>query len=713
MEQSTNTPPPPEQVGEPKPEQIRHFLAAFKHAPRKRPGPKDEPRKGAVIEFAWKAMGAGEWGNVRLAFEANSADAANVREMIARETLSHPEGRAALCKDLRLAADVLSVAPAALIEKSGILAELGPQKGRVAGLAADRIASQQLQDPAPPYDSTRMGLLLANVSRDDLNDPNNGLGPRLCALEWKHGNYDALCNLIEGGVDTSRSVRAGVGEAGTYSDFVTPLQHTIQRFLPHIYTLEHGDTSGWTEKDFKLVSGVAKVFEALRKTNTAVTLTKWEDVKNSELVREFEDNPGTIWGFKKIRGPYVTAAHVPDKGIRPVRRMEIWDAVEQVAKGDLFTRFVSDPANMTNQIVGEAMTRLMTLYDTDDRFADVRYCLAGQKDPEGTKKTFMAQYEAAIRVYFQELAGQLPKLSSIQPSRDMGGWMVPTITDDDRRISIADQAGVHQSKLMGTVLCKTGLYAAKAQGDTVYYCLDGINLDDVVNYKKVKNLAISQFLAEGGVAYSDNPHRPVVTLLEVREIIKNWKDLEETVKFCLNGEIYTGEKLNKLVTALHQGMERAKSEAGRTPAPPRVQFTHELAAIDPTLLQRMDEWAQSQIKRGAPERDVQAWIDMDACDIVRKANYIHKAGTMRQGVLLEYISKKCDLLFGYGVLSEGLVAKARDVLNLAYGTMPADPDQVMPATKAVWDEIKKCAPSFHETLKHAFVTRPQNSLWTK
>ena len=103
-----------------------------------------------------------------------------------------------------------------------------------------------------------------------------------------------------------------------------------------------------------------------------------------------------------------------------------------------------------------------------------------------------------------DFATQMPKGTFVRPVLGDDGKPIPKLDEngkdlkDDRGqpvyLAVSDVAGIQSDKLMGGLACKAGLWWAKSRGKPVYYCLDGINMDDVTNYKKVKNKAIEVFL---------------------------------------------------------------------------------------------------------------------------------------------------------------------------------------------------------------------------
>jgi hypothetical protein len=220
---------------------------------------------------------------------------------------------------------------------------------------------------------------------------------------------------------------------------------------------------------------------------------------------------------------------------------------------------------------------------------------------------------------------------------------------------------------------------------------------DVIDYKKVKNKAIEAFLADGGVLKSTNPHREVVTMQELREILKNWDEFKGTVKFVDKGEILKDAKLDKFVAESRSKMEEANKRAGRSPAPPRADFAKELAAIDPKLMGRLERAAKEQ---GSDE------TDKDARDIVRKSGYMLKIANTRPEYALKYIMSKCTVLVDYELIPEGLPNAAANLAKLASIDPPTQKSIIDKAAAVLVGQIKLCPPMFRQPLAAAMVRYP-------
>src|SRR5262249_26063133 len=171
-------------------------------------------------------------------------------------------------------------------------------------------------------------------------DPRKGLGPFVIRGLWHTGHYDEICQLIEHGVDTSLAANVGVKVKGPgiYSGFIQPIQHVIQNHLRDIDKLGTTEASTWDQERKSKVKGAKKIFQALEEEDKAVTLTKWSEVENSDMIKEFKKKPGTIWGFENVRMPYVQGAHGTKHGAQPLRMMELWEVMTNITVPSVYNK---------------------------------------------------------------------------------------------------------------------------------------------------------------------------------------------------------------------------------------------------------------------------------------------------------------------------------------------------------------------------------------
>lgn len=673
-------------------EDANDFLKAFGKSldlPPVQPQPRQPPQQQAPqspAAVAREAYWDADW-DVIIAIYLDPAtsqkDRADIREMMTTET----GGEDALAQDPQLAL---------------IFAEPGHERDdniadallKLAGMpsSTNKGSSQATRDPK------RFEQLASSISLDDWNDtgsglgsPKRGLGPKICAALWHKGGYDEICKLIELGVDTTIPAQSETkGGLGVYSDFVQPLQHIIQKYLRDTSKLGTDEAKGWPPEHKAQVEGAAKIFKALGDTGTNVTCTEWKEVTDSEMLKEFKKNPGTIWGFEDVRLPFVQASHETPQGAQPLRMMELWDAVSQVLSPQNYEKLLANPKEEIKRVVEEASQTVANDIDTKDKYDDIR----------DRKSEYVKKFKADATKFLVEFVGQIPKGTFARASPDMQGQERPRVPGrtDWSSIAISDVTGIHNDKFMSSFACKAGLWWAKNEGKPVYYCLDGIDMDDVIDYKKAKNKTIQAYLSDGGPTQATKPHREVVTMKELREILRNWEELKDTVKFSIQGEILKGEKLKTQVSEWISRMEESNKETGRTPAPPRANYQKALDQIDPEIMKRL----ASAAHLGVPDKEV----DMDARDIVKKAGYLLKVSKSRPEYVLKYLMSKCDVLTAYLLIPLELPEVAAGFAKLAGREPPVDKKTMTEAGAALIDALKKCPPYFRGPLSESLVKHP-------
>jgi hypothetical protein len=547
-------------------------------------------------------------------------------------------------------AAVAAVDPAKLDET---LRSFGPAENDVAAEVLVAMAERDASAGAV-LDPAVFTKLKKRFPAKKWND-DKGLGPRACQALWEAGNYDQIVELIKHGVDTSLATRISAEEMedrkrkkkkkdmGVYSGFVQPVEHIVQKNLRDVALLD-SNPGKLTGERKQQAEGAKKIFKALEdqaaKDNTETRIvTKWSDVTGSAMINEFKTKPGTIWGFEDIRLPFVQAAHGVDTvPAQPLRMFELWETVEPCL--DSYDDLLKDPSGTADRFVKAGVKTIEAgIKSGNPKYAEI----AKNKDE------YIKRFKEQAKSFLIEFSKQMPKTSlAANAARDPARGPMP----------LSDIAGIQPGKFKGAMACKAGLWWAKEEKKPLYYCLDGINMDDVANYKVLKNKAIKDFIAVGGATVPGNKgHEEVITMVEVREILKNWDDLQGTVKFVLKGEILTGAKLQKKMTKWQQKMTDGNQRAGRTPAPPRAAFAKDLDAIDPGLRAELDQQKQD--------------ADLDARDIVKKFRYLQNVSKTRPQILLQYVMSRCLVLTRYTTLSPivspGLVQAAVQVNALKDG----------------------------------------------
>ncbi|MEW9920307.1 hypothetical protein AB2B41_11865 [Marimonas sp. MJW-29] len=644
-----------------------------------------------IFEAAAKSPAEADWESLKIILTLNTVaprDKKKIRELT-KGMLKNDDGRRLLEADPDLAGLFLAAGDPTDDDYQEFLGSLGTTRTDAVANAILNLAERDSRDPRDPelfeFLSEAIPVSTWNDTNMALGSKPRGLGARVCAQLFDKKGYDEICALIELGVDTTRPALSDKSEAGAYSGFVRPLQHILQEYLPDTAKLDTDEEDDLSAVRKARAEGVKKIFERLEAEDAAVTLTSWQDIKDSELLEAFQENPGTIWGFESMRGPYVLAAHQTDEGVRPVRMMELWEAIEPALTPENYALLLEKPKKTIRKLVKEGVETIEANWTkTEKQFKD-------KYDPvRRDKDAYLDRFRADATAMLTELAQQIPEGTFVRKHDDAHGQF------GDQDIMLSQIAGIDPGKFMGGIACKAGLWLAKNQGTPVYYCLDGINMDDVVNYKRVKNQAIAEFLAQGGATLGD-PHSEVITMCEVREILDNWDDLKDTVKFVVKGEILSGDDLDRDVAGWKRRMAAADNAAGRMPAPPRTTFDSELRAIDPALPGKLDDVAS---------RQGQDTADKDARDIVRQSGYLVKFAHTHPGYVVKYLMSKCEILGAYGLISGGLIAVAADVGRMAVMDPPAARNEINAKVKDVADQLKHCAKPFQQPLAQALVRHP-------
>jgi hypothetical protein len=629
-----------------------------------------------------------------------------LKKKMQTEMLATDGGWQALAARPQFGGEVLSAIDPALLDNIDLGAKLGKAKDNVLAEALLQISAklpsqgQQLNrdlefDPALFSKlAKQVEPAVWNDKGDGIGAPKRGLGPLVCNSLVKDKRYDQICELIAHGVDTNRAAAAdGRFGRGIHADFAQGIQHVAAQSLRDVALLDDGEPLPDDRKAAAV--GAKKIFEALEKKGAdakdgPVSLTKWTKVTGSEMITTFKGDPGTIWGFEHLRMPYVQAAHETDRGAQPLRMMELWDAVTEGLSADGYMKLLNDPNAIRDFVdVGEQRIR-ESVRKKEPNYTDVKDKL----------EEFIGNFRQDATSFLTEFSAQIPKVTFAKPLVDQHG---KTRRDKSKMpLGVSDIAGIGWSNFVSTFACKTGLWWAQQQKKPVYYVLDGVNMNDVTDFKKMKNQSIEEFLAAGGIKASAKRPTQAVTLAEVREILNNWDELKyevdgqqkDVVKFVMKGEILKGDKLADFVKDNLAKIQESNKAAGRAPAPPRTEFANELNSIDPGLMTNLQD---------GPEGD------KDARDIVRKSGYLVNIAKARPEIVLKYLTSKCDVLMRAEYNKENEIRLVpKDLPRVALQFRDATGDQIEQAKTKLLVEIGKCNAKFQEPLKTALLgLRPQ------
>lgn len=592
----------------------------------------------------------------------DNPDAERLREAVRAKLCETPEQlQKVAAADPEFAGKVLSAVDPALLKqvlgKKSLKDVLGPAHDATVVTALEKISgrkslpasgSSKPVDRDERFDRESFDLFAGSADLKLWNDEDKslakqsrGLGAKVNNHLWNSGNYDVLCDVIKKGVDTTIPFKrpGGGDQEGCWSGFIQPIEHVLGNYIK-----EAGQPPSGKKDDPRAakVDGARMVLKALedRKTPKPSVLTNWKDVQDSDLAGAFtgkfpDKKPGTIWGFEDVRLPYVQAAHDTAQGDQPLRMMELWTAVlEGAGSAENYEKLVADPKGAAAKFAAEGEKKLRAALKEAQEGKELKdrklNFIKEMKKPED----FINNFTVAATSFLEDFATQMPKV----------------------QFDTASKAGIDPSPQGGGIACKAGLWWAKNNKQPVYYCLDGVKMEDVTNYKIVKNKAIEEFLLGQKPDGQDaKMHHEVITLVELREVMKNWGQLGGTVVFVQKGKFLTKEEAEALVKDAKQKMEEANKTAGKAVAPPKQQFKDHLEKLEPGLFDQMKS-------------------DADARDVVRKAGYVAKMANTKWQIALDYISKKSEILFTYKLIPQGLPAAAAKFRNavLADKKVPED-----------------------------------------
>jgi hypothetical protein len=387
------------------------------------------------------------------------------------------------------------------------------------------------------------------LGTDGLNKPTAGLAARMFNILWRSSDHDTMEKLIFDGVDTTQAAVVGFRNPvfhkteGIHSGFVMPLEHLVAKYVGPAQSPELAAEASDFDK-YRLPSA-KRVLAALNTRGNTRVLTDFVKVLSCPLVKKFDDakGQGTIWGFEHIRTPYVQAVHKTTTfGKQPVRMMEIWEAVGQILNEGQFEALLKNPDAEIPKIISTALSRINPKQL--------------HLPPEiGSYDEFVTMFKAQAESY-------LRYVSTAQPTA---------------KFLTTEKRGSNRGQNLGAFGCRAGLWWSQETGRPIYYVLDGIKMDDVANFKTVKTKFIN--------AHLNDPHEDVynevITLVELREILKNWDEMKKVVQFVSMGEFLPQSDVAELVKWADVIKERDDAQAGKRQAPARAVFDTEIKRLDP------------------------------------------------------------------------------------------------------------------------------------
>jgi hypothetical protein len=476
--------------------------------------------------------------------------------------------------------------------------KLGPRNSMVcASLLALRWQSPHLMDRAL-YTS-----MIAGIDKADWNKADSSLAAKGFNMLWHAKEIDTICKLIENGVDTMQAGAygrdTGRSREGMWSGFIQPLEHVMGNYV-RLASLpdDHPDV---VTVGVDKVADARKILRALGAESRTTIMTDYSEYERCEMLLGFPDDPGTIWGFEDVRLPYVQAAHDTAPGRQPLRMWEMWDAVDLALNEEGYASLLRDPEKTIRKVVAQGRAKVR----------------------EGREKRPLEYYGRTTDEFLQEFEDECTSYL----------WFLAEQTPT-AKFATAELAGRRIEKAMGGLGCKAGLWWAKQVGQPVYYCIDGMRIQDAIDYKTYKTKRINDALADSKNA----KYGEVITLAEVREILTHWDDgelnLKDTVKWVRKGRILQGDELKEV----DGWVARMKESDGRAPArqaPPVKVFRDRLDKLDPTLVWSLDR-----------KQSMQVVNKVELIKLAAEAEFAEK--------LLPEVLDDCKVLFDFGLLPADL-----------------------------------------------------------
>lgn len=400
--------------------------------------------------------------------------------------------------------------------------------------------------------------VLRKLGVDGLNNAEGGLAGRFLCMLWNDGDYDEICNLIELGIDTAQPSYYGMvkptGCEGVYSGHIQPIEHLLGNYLRLVskqplpqesveretddelrtlgarpFTVDGIGPTQARQRGVRKVAGAEQILNALRNKGTAKILTSFQDVEKSDLLKAFRQKPGTIWGFEDVRLPYVHAAHASPGGNQPLRMIELWQVVGLAMEQGWYDALMREPDEKIPELVEIGVKKAAETYAA----RPAEYYFWKLQDFE---KAFRTQCTDYLRFLSEQPPGA--------------------------KYTTAEERGHKLDTYTSAFYCKAALWWAQKAGATIYYCLDGVEDADVIGYKKLKNSRINSFLTDK----DDNlRHLEVITLVEIREILKNWEQLKGTVRFARMGKFVDDHEISELKVRMKKEDESIPEDARKAP----------------------------------------------------------------------------------------------------------------------------------------------------
>jgi hypothetical protein len=401
--------------------------------------------------------------------------------------------------------------------------------------------------------------IFENMPLDQWTVPDKERAARGLNLLWTVDDYGRIGALIENGVDCTASGKAwGVkAREGVHSGYIQPLTHVLGKYMkflpPVVQKLPEGIESHKVDGAWVVVQAIG------RSPKPPKILFDYGKITSSQLVVAFDTGSGMIWGFEDIRLPYILAARERTNGKRTLRMLDMWPAVGKVTDPKNYQELIANPDQKIAEVIEAGVKEIIT----EMKEGKLRY---NGLDTDKDKDTFIDNFKTECEQFLRFFANQRP----------YGAYQ-----------ATAKASGKDQEKRLSTYACIMGLYWSASKNLPVYYCLDGLDPNDVVTYKRYKIKEIDGYLraldTPATQLLNHTPFTDVVSLAELREIIRYWGDpkrgnFQNVVRFVEQGQVMTAEESGNL--ALKWQFDLKISEEGQRRKPlPKTSFEDEAIAL--------------------------------------------------------------------------------------------------------------------------------------
>jgi hypothetical protein len=468
--------------------------------------------------------------------------------------------------------------------------------------------------------------IFKTVTVEAWNDTTNELAARGINLLWVSGNYDLICDLLKAGVDCTLSAKAwdGVKREGVWTGYVQPLTHVLGKYLKLVALL--GTAKEKELKNLTKVQGASKIIKVLGGLrNSPKILLNYTSIQSCQMITTFAEEPGTIWGFEDVRLPYVQAARDTAHGQQPLRMLDMWEVISLVLDPAVFVKLISHPQETIRKYVEQGAEQVRK----------------GIK--EGGEQYDGMILDRYVPAFIQQCTSFLTFLSRRPPYAKF--------------LDQPSETGKYPGKLLPSYACKTGIWWALSTNTPLYYCLDGLNMEDAIKYKAFKTKEINAYLTALDTPIKDlltlRPFQDVITLAEVREILLNWNQVGKIVRFVEMGGILSPDETEQRVKGWQDKMQEIDIAA------PLREWRGQLDLVDQAMGLREDELFWAGVKGS------------DLRDCVKESKILNLAATADAELLSQVLNEECPTLRAFALLPWVFADAFKAALDANDKTRPA------------------------------------------